>query len=70
MLQKKRLLNKISRILIISRSGSGKSTLSNIINHQTDIGLIYLYAKDPYEAKCKLLINIPEQIGSNYFKDS
>ena len=31
--------------------------LLNIINHEPDIDKMYLYAKDPYEAKYKLLIN-------------
>ena len=29
----------------------------NLIIHQPDIDNIYLYAKDPYETKYKLLIN-------------
>ena len=63
MLQKRKLLNKISRIFMISGSGSG-NTLLNIINHQTDIGTIYLHANDPNEAKYKFLMNKPEKIGS------
>ena len=40
------------RILIIGGSGSGKTNaLLNLINNQPDIDKIYLYAKDPYEAK-------------------
>ena len=40
------------RILIFGGSGSGKTNvLLNLINHETDIDKIYLYAKDPYEAK-------------------
>ena len=40
------------RILIIGGSGSGKtSALLSLINNQPDIDKIYLYAKDPYEAK-------------------
>ena len=40
------------RILTIGVSGSGKTNaLSNLINNQPDIDKIYLYAKDPYEAK-------------------
>ena len=30
--------------------------LSNLINYQVDIDKIYLYAKNPYEAKYQLLI--------------
>ena len=40
------------RILIIGSSGSGKiNSLFNTKNQQPDIDKIYLYAKDPYEAK-------------------
>ena len=40
------------RILIIGGSGSGKmNVLLNLINNQSDIDKIYLYAKDTYEAK-------------------
>ena len=40
------------RILIIRGLGSGKTNiLSNLTNSQPDIDKIYLYAKDPYEAK-------------------
>ena len=40
------------RILTIGVSGSGKiNALLNLINNQPDIEKIYLYTKDPYEAK-------------------
>ena len=40
------------RILIIGGSGFGNANaLLNLINNQLDIDKIYLYAKDPYEAK-------------------
>ena len=40
------------RILIIGGSVSGKTNvLLNLINNQPDIDKIYLYSKDPYEAK-------------------
>ena len=40
------------RISIIGEPGSGKINLSfNLISHQPNIDKIYLYAKDPYEAK-------------------
>ena len=40
------------RILIIGVSGSGKTNLLlNLIENQRDIHKIYLYAKNPYEAK-------------------
>ena len=58
------------RILIIGGSGSGKTNaLLNLINNQQDIDKIYLYAKDPYEAKYELLINTREKVGSEHFND-
>ena len=51
-------------ILIIGGSGSGKkNALLNLINSQPDIDKIYLYAKDPYEAKYQYLINKCEKVG-------
>ena len=48
----------LQRILIIGDFGSGKrNALFNLIGCQPDIGEIYLYAGDPYEAKYQLLIN-------------
>ena len=45
------------RILIIKGSGSGKTnSLLNLISQQPDIDKTYLYAKDPYGAKCQFLI--------------
>ena len=58
------------RILIIGGSGSGKTNaLLNLINNQPDIDKIYLYAKDPYEAKYQYLINKREKVGLNHFND-
>ena len=51
-------------------SGSGKTNaLLNLINNQPDIDKIYLYAKDPYEAKYQYLINKREGVGINHFND-
>ena len=36
---------------------------------QPDIDKIYLYAKDPYEAKYQYLINKREKVGSGHFND-
>ena len=59
------------RILIIGVSGSGKTNaLLNPINNQPDIDKIYLYAKDPYEAKYQHLINKHERLGLDHFNDS
>ena len=58
------------KILIIEGSGSGKTkALLNLIGNQPDIDKIYLYAKDPYEAKYQYLINKREGVGINHFKD-
>ena len=58
------------RILITGGSGSGKTNaLLSLINNQPDIDKIYLYAKDPYEAKYQFLINKRESIGLKHFND-
>ena len=45
-------------VLIIQRPGFGKTNaFLNLINHEPDIDKIYLYAKDPYEAKYQSLTN-------------
>ena len=57
-------------MLIIGGSGSEKTNaLSNLINNQPDIDKIYLYAKDPYEAKYQYLINKREKVGLDHFDD-
>ena len=59
------------KILIVGGSGSGKTNaLLNLINHEPDIDKIYLYAKDPYEAKYQFLINKRESTGLKHFNDS
>ena len=56
------------RILIVGGSGSGKTNaLLNLTNNQLDIDKIYLYAKDPYEAKYQYLINKREKVGLDHF---
>ena len=58
------------RILIIGGTGSGKTNLFiNLIENQSDIDKIYLYAKDPYESKYQYLINKRESVGFNHFND-
>ena len=58
------------RTLIIGGSGSGKTNaLLNLINNQADIDKIYLYAKDPHQAKYQFLINKRESIGLKHFND-
>ena len=58
------------RLLIVGGSGSGKTNaLLNLINNQPDIDKIYLYAKDPYEAKYQYLINKLQKVGLDDFND-
>ena len=59
------------RILIIVSSGSGKTnSVFNLILNQPDIDKIYLYAKDPHEAKNKLLIKKRESASLKRLNDS
>ena len=46
------------------------NALLNLIYHKPDIDKIYLYAKDPNEAKYQLLINKQESKGLKYLNDS
>ena len=58
------------RIHTIGGFRSGKtSTLLNLTNNQTDIDKIYLYSKDPYEAKHQYLINKHEKVGLGHLND-
>ena len=57
------------RILIIGSSGSGKTNALDLIKNQLDIDKIYLYAKDPYEAKYQYLIKKREKVGLDHFDD-
>ena len=55
----------------MGNSGSGeKNSLFNLVNYQTDIDKIYLYAKDPYEAKYQFLISKQKSTGSKHLNDS
>ena len=59
------------RILTIGGSESGKTNaLLNLINNEPDIDKIYLYTKDPYEAKYQFFINKRENLGLKYLNDS
>ena len=58
------------RILIVGGSGSGKTNeLLNLIKNQEDTDKIYLYAKDPYEAKYQYLINNRVKVGLQHYDD-
>ena len=54
----------------MGRYGSQKiNSLLKLINNQPDTDKIYLYAKDPYEAKCQYLINKREKVGLDHYDD-
>ena len=58
------------RILIIGGSGSRKSNaLLSLMINQLDIDKIYLYAKDPFEAKYQYLVDKRENVGLNHHDD-
>ena len=55
------------RILIVGGWGSGKTNLLlNLMENQPIIDKIYLYAKDPYEAKYQYSIKIREKVGIDH----
>ena len=57
--------------MIIGGPGSGKTNaLFKLIGRQQDIDKIYLYTKDPYEAKYQLLFNKREAAGLEEFNNS
>ena len=56
--------------MIVRGPGSRKTNKSfNLISHQLKKCKIYLYAKDPYEAKYQLLINTRESTDLKHFND-
>ena len=56
------------RILIVGGSRSGKTNvLLNLIKNQENIDKIYLYVKDPYEAKYQYLINKRVKAGLKHY---
>ena len=58
-------------MLITWGSGFGKTySLFNLISQQGDIDKIYLYVKDPYEAKYQFLTNKWESTVLKHFNDS
>ena len=60
-----------NRIVIFESSGSGKiNSLFNLKINQPDIDKLYLYAKDPYEAKDQLLIKKHDGAVLKHFNDS
>ena len=58
------------RILIIGGSVSRKpNSLFDLISEEQDIDKIYLYAKDPYGAKYRFLIDKRDSTGFKHFND-
>ena len=57
---------QIPRGQLLEALDQEKNTLLNLLNHQPDIGKCYLYAKDPYETKCQLLISKHKWVGSKH----
>ena len=58
------------RILIVGGSGSEKkNALLNLLNNQSDIDKMYLYAKYPYEATYQYLVNKRKKVVLNHFAD-
>ena len=55
------------RILTIGGSGSGIIKALLNLNNQPNLDKIYLYAKDPCEAKYQFLINKRESTGLKHF---
>ena len=59
------------RILKVGGSGSRKTnSLFNLISQLSGIDNIYLYAKDPSEAKYQLLFNKHKNTSLKHFDDS
>ena len=58
------------RIMIIGGSGSGKvNTLLNLINEQSNIDKIFLYAKEVRKPKYEYLIKKRENAGIKHLND-
>ena len=58
------------RTLITGGYGAGKrNALLNLMSHQPNIDNIYLYAKDPHEAKYQFLIKKREKVSVRHFED-
>ena len=59
------------RILVTGGSELGKTnTLLNLINYQSDIDKIYLYAKDSYEANYQFLMKKLKDVRTKHLNDS
>ena len=65
-----KILDHPYRILIIAGSGSRKTNSTfNLINEEPDTDEIYLYTKNPYEAKYQFLINKRKSTALKQFND-
>ena len=58
------------RMLITGGAGSVKTNaLLNLINTQPDTDKMFLYSKDPYEAKYQHFIDRRKKVGLNHYHD-
>ena len=57
------------RVIIGGWRSGNTNLLLNLTENPPDIDKIYLYGKDPYEAKYQSLINKREGVGIDYFND-
>ena len=58
------------RMLITGGAGSVKTNaLLNLINTQPDTDKMFLYSKDPYEAKYQYFIDRRKKVGLNHYHD-
>ena len=61
---------KTKQSIILTGYRSQKiNALLKLINTQPDTDKIYMYAKDPFEAKYQYLMNKREKVGLNHYDD-
>ena len=63
------ILDHPYRILIMEVLDQKTDALLNLINNQPDIDKIFLYAKDPHEAKYQHLIKKRIKVDLNHYDD-
>ena len=56
--------------MVVGSGFGNRNALLNLINYEPDTDKTFSYTKDPYEAKCQLLINKRECTGLKYFNGS
>ena len=67
--QKKFVITRIKKKKIGGSGSEKTNSFFNLINYQPDIHKMYLYAKDPNEAKYQLLFNKRENSDLKHFSD-